>query len=366
MSRHPTRRELLAFGAATSVAAVMGPTRYAAAADFYAGKTFEIIVPFAPGGAADVTTRFIWPFLGKHLPGKPNFNVTNLGGGGSILGANQFEKIGKNDGLLVLSTTSSSAFPYMFKQQGVAYELGNKRIAYAIGIGPVVYAAPATGIEKPADLAKPKVPLIYGGIAATGSDLPVLLAFELLGLDVKAVLGFQGRGPIRLAFERGETNLDFQFTSVYLTQVRALVEAKKAVPLMTGGSSDAQGRFTGRDPVIGDLPSVYEVYKAIRGKEPSGPVWGAYQAAAALTFEFGVIGWMPSDTPQEAIDAFALATAAVNADPDFQSRGQQVTGGYKLQDGKTIEAKVKAALAASPEVATYLREFLTKKYGVKL
>jgi hypothetical protein len=230
----------------------------------------------------------------------------------------------------------------------------------------VVYAAPATGVTKPADLAKPKVPLIYGGIAATGSDLPVLLAFELLGLDVKAVLGFQGRGPIRLAFERGETNLDFQFTSVYLTQVRALVEAKKAVPLMTGGSTDAQGRFTGRDPVVGDLPSVYEVYRAIHGKEPSGPVWGAYQAAAALTFEFGVIGWMPAGTPQEAIDGFAAAAAAVNADPEFQARGKQVTGGYKLVDGKSIEAKVKAALAASPEVAAYLREFLTKKYGVKL
>ncbi len=366
MSRHPSRRDLLGYGAAASVAAALGPTRYAQAADFYAGKTIDVIVPFAPGGAADVTTRFIAPFLTKHLPGKPNFNVTNLGGGGSILGANQFEKTGKPDGLLILSTTSSSAFPYMFKQQGVAYDLSNKRVAYAIGIGPVVYAAPATGIEKPADLAKPKTPLIYGGIAATGSDLPVLLAFELLGLDVKSVLGFQGRGPIRLAFERGETNLDFQFTSVYLTQVRQLVEAKKAVPLMTGGASDAQGRFTARDPVVADLPSVYEVYKSIYNKEPSGPVWGAYQAAAALTFEFGVIGWMPAGTPQEAIDAFAAASVAVNADPEFQARGQQVTGGYKLQDGKAIDAKVKAALAASPEVASFLRDFLTKKYGVKL
>ena len=101
---------------------------------------------------------------------------------------------------------------------------------------------------------------------------------------MKSVLGFQGRGPIRLAFERGETNLDFQFTSVYLTQVKPLVESKKAVPLMTGGASDAQGRFTARDPVVGDLPSVYEVYKAIIGKEPAGPVWGAYESAAALTF----------------------------------------------------------------------------------
>ncbi len=366
MKQNPNRRDLLAYGAATSIAATMGPVRYARAADFYAGKTIDVIVPFAAGGAADVTTRFISPFLSKHIPGNPNFNITNLGGGGSILGANQFEKQGKADGMTILSTTSSSAFPYMLKQKGVDYNLANKRIAYALAIGPVVYAAPETGIQTPADLKKSKVPLVYGGIGATASDLPVLLAFELLGLDVKTVLGFQGRGPIRIAFERGETNFDFQFTSVYLTQVKALAEAKKAVPLFTGGSSDAKGKFTQRDPVVNDLPSTYEVYKTLYNKEPSGAVWGAYEASAALTFEYGVTGWMPEGTPQEAIDAFTLAAAKVNADADFVAKGKQVTGGYKLQDGKSIEAKVKGALASSPEVSQYLIKFLTEKYQVKL
>lgn len=366
MKQHPNRRDLLAYSAAASVAATLGPVRYAEAADYYAGKTIDVIVPFAAGGAADVTTRFVAPFLTKHIPGNPNFNITNLGGGGSILGANQFEKQGKNDGLTILSTTSSSAFPYILKQKGVDYNLGNKRVAYAIAIGPVVYASPDTGIQTVADLRKPKTGLVYGGIGATASDLPVLLAFELLGLDVKTVLGFQGRGPIRLAFERGETNFDFQFTSVYLTQVKALAEAKKAVPLFTGGSSDANGNFTQRDPVVKDLPSTYEVYKTLNNKEPSGAVWGAYQMASALTFEYGVTGWMPADTPQAALDAFSVAAAKVNSDPEFISKGEKVTGGYKLQDGKAIEKNVKGALGASPEVVQYLTKFLTEKYNVKL
>lgn len=365
MTRQPSRRDLLAYAAAT-VAATIGPARYARAADFYAGKTIDVIVPFAAGGAGDVTTRFVAPFLTKHIPGNPNFNITTMPGGGSILGANQFEKQGKKDGLLILSTTSSTAFPFMFKQQGVDYNLANKRVGYSIAIGPVVYASPATGIEKPADLLKPKAPLVYGGIGATGSDLPVLLAFELLGLEVKTVLGFTGRGPVRLAFERGETNFDFQFTSVYLTQVRDLVTAKKAVPLFTGGASDDKGRFTQRDPVVKDLPSVYEVYKELHKKEPSGAVWGAFEATSALTFEAGVTGWMPEGTPQEAIDAFAIAAAKVNADPDFQEKGKKVTGGYPLQAGKAVEPGLKKALSPSADVTNYLRDLLTKKYNVKL
>jgi hypothetical protein len=366
MNRYPSRRDVLAYGAMTTAAAAMGPARLARAADFYAGKTIEVIVPFAPGGAGEVTTRFVTPFLSKHIPGNPTINVTTVPGGGSILGANQFEKQGKGDGLLILSTTSSTAFPFMFRQQGVDYNLANKAVGYTIAIGPVVYASPETGVASPADLLKPKTPLVYGGIAATGSDLPVLLSFELLELPVRTVLGFPGRGPIRLAFERGETNFDFQFTSVYLTQVRTTVENKKAIPLYTGGSTDEKGNFTARDPVVKDLPSAYEVYKLLHKKEPSGMVWDAYQAAAALTFEYGITGWMPAGTPQEALDAFAIGCERANADPDFQQKGKQVTGGYPLQAGKKVEPIIKKALSPAPEVATYLRELLTKKYNVRL
>jgi hypothetical protein len=148
--------------------------------------------------------------------------------------------------------------------------------------------------------------------------------------------------------------------------VRALVDAKKAVPLFTGGASDSKGNFTQRDPVVKDLPSVYEVYKELHKKEPSGAVWGAFESASALTFEAGVTGWMPEGTPQEAIDAFAIAADKINADPEFKEKGLKVTGGYPLQAGKTAEPGIKKALAPSAEVVSYLRDLLTKKYNVKL
>lgn len=179
---------------------------------YYQGKTIEIIVPFDTGGATDVGARFIAPFMQKHIPGNPRIIIRNMAGGASILGANYFEQQGGDDGELILTTTSSTAFPYMLGQQGVDYDLATKRVAMALAFGPVMYASPDTGIESTADLLTPDLPLVYGGIGATASDLLALLAFEVLDLDINAVLGFSGRGPIRLAFERGETNLDFQFT----------------------------------------------------------------------------------------------------------------------------------------------------------
>jgi tripartite-type tricarboxylate transporter receptor subunit TctC len=355
----------IAASAALAITAVT-PASPASADDFYAGRTIEIIVPFAEGGVTDVTARFLQSFLAKHIPGNPEITIRNLGGGGSILGANHFEENAEPNGEMILFTTSSSAFPYLLQQEGVEYDLSNKRVGYTIAIGPIVYASTETGVESVADLANPAQPLVYGGIGATASDMPVILAFEALGVDVQTVLGFQGRGPIRLAFERGETNLDFQFTAVYLTQVQPAVEEGRAVALMTGGSSDADGNFTARDPVISDLPSVYEAYVEIHGSEPGGPAWDAYQAAAALTFEYGLTAWMHEDTPQEALEALAAAADAINADPDFQQRGQEVTGGYQLQRGLDVEDNIKRALNLDPDVEEWLRTLLIEKYNVPL
>ena len=186
--------------------------------DYFAGKSIDVIVPFGQGGATFVSAKFLEPYFEKHLPGNPKINVIDRPGGGSILGANWFEQNAKSDGTTILFTTSSTANPFVLGQQGVEYRLSDYRVAYSHPFGAVAYVSPSTGIEKAEDIKNSDTPLLYGGIAAAASDLPALLSFEVLGLDVRSVLGFSGRGPVRLAFEQGEMNIDYQFSPVYLTQ----------------------------------------------------------------------------------------------------------------------------------------------------
>jgi len=168
-----------------------------AADPHYKGKEIEVVVPFAPGGAAEVGARFLQPFLEKHIPGNPRVIVNPRPGGASILGANWFAQNAKPDGTTILHTTSSTAHPYMLEYPQVKYDLTKMRVGYSLSFGPVMYISPKTGVKTAADLKNAKG-LIYGGIGAAASDLPTLLSFEVLKLDVKAVLGFTGRGPIRL------------------------------------------------------------------------------------------------------------------------------------------------------------------------
>ena len=350
---------------ATALAAALLAAGPATAQDgHFAGKTIDVIVPFGKGGATFVSAKFLEPYFEKHLPGNPKMDVIDRPGGGSILGANWFEKNAKSDGTTILFTTSSTANPFVLGQKGVAYRLAEYRVAYSHPFSSVAYVSPSTKVTRAAGIKKPAGALIYGGIAAAASDLPALLSFEVLDLDVKAVLGFNGRGPIRLAFERGEVNLDYQFTPVYLTQVVPSIKEGRAVPLWTGGSIQG-GVLKGRDSLAPDLPSVWEVYREINGKDPSGIEWEAFQGVASVTYAYGLTGYMHPDTPQQVLDIFAKAVAAINSDPAFQAESKKVTNGARLNAGPDTEAAIRAALSPRKEVRDYLRNLLGKKYGVK-
>ena len=361
-------RGRLVLGAAGALAAALAmiPAAGGAQAQYsFAGKQIEIVVPFAPGGATAVTARFLAPHLEKHLPGKPRVAVVTKPGGGSILGANWVEQNAKPDGLIFLFTTSSTANPFVLGQKGVQYDLLKKRIGFSQSFGPVAYVAPNIGVKTAKDLLKPSKPLAYGGIGAAASDLPVILSFEVLKLNPKVALGFTGRGPIRIAFERGDTNFDFQFTPVYLTQVVPAVQAGKAIPIYTGGSADEKGHFTKRDLVWPNLPSLYEAHQAMYGKAPSGVTWDAYEKAATLTFQYGLTAYMHGDTPQPILDAYNKAVDAMNADPAFQAEAKKVTGGYPLIRGDVAEPHLRAALKAGGAAHDYTKNLLATKYKVR-
>src|SRR5258708_13006515 len=57
-------------------------------ADFYRGKTIELLIGGAPGGGYDLAGRTVANHLGRHIPGNPGFVVRNLPGATSLLMTN--------------------------------------------------------------------------------------------------------------------------------------------------------------------------------------------------------------------------------------------------------------------------------------
>ena len=71
------------------------------AADYYAGKTFRIIVPFGPGGGYDLHARIMAQRLGTYLPGQPTVVVENMPGAGGLVAARYMAHRAGPDGLTI-------------------------------------------------------------------------------------------------------------------------------------------------------------------------------------------------------------------------------------------------------------------------
>ena len=332
---------------------------------YYAGKTVELVVPSAVGGATDILNRFLAPFLERHIPGAPTVQIRNMPGGGSILGTNWFAVNAKQDGTTVLASTVSSKVAYMLQNPAARYDFRKMRLVAINGSGGVFYATPRTGVRAASDLPKASG-LTFGSNVPPGATVPALLAFELLGLSPRVIFGFESRGPIRLAFERGELTLDFQATFVYNSQVLPQVHERKTVGLMTLGFINEKGEMI-RDPAVPDLPTVYEVYQQIFGRRPDGLLrWKAYRALVAASWTYGRGLWVPESTPPEALRALHTAIDRMNRDREFQEQAKKLMEGYPLLRGDTVERQVHRALGVTLDVSKYVRDLMQEKYGVSI
>ena len=333
------------------------------AAPYYEGKTIEVIIPFGVAGGSDIWIRTIAPYLEKNIAGNPKFTFRNIAGGRAIPGMMEFAHNAKPDGLMVLVSSATNYFPVLLGDKAAKYDFREWKPLLVNPVGGVMYASPASGVKRIEDLPKAKN-LIYGGISAIGLDMIPLISFELLQLDARGVLGFKGRGDARIAFERGETNIDYQTTPAYNATVVPLIKESKAIPLMSFGQLDEKGNII-RDPAVPDLPTVPEVYEKLKGKKPSGKFWDTYKIFMPSAFAVQKILWVKADAPAGALQAFYAAADRLDKDKEFHAKTEKILGGYPLLRGDRLEKTIQQAFQIDAETQRFVKEWVGKKYRVK-
>lgn len=327
-------------------------------------SSVQLVVPFAPGGGTDTWARFLTPYLQQIVEGTPKVSVLNVEGGEGITGANQFVQNGGTDGKQLLVTSGSVYIPALLNRKEVRYDFTKLIPLMVNGTGGAVYVSPSTGIKKASGLAGYKKTLVYGGISATGNDLVTLLAMDVLGIPIKATFGFEGRGPARLALERGEITLDYQTTSAYISQVEPMVEKGKATPLFSFGVPES-GKIV-RDPALPDLPTLEEVYQNINGKAPSGTAYESYRAFLTAGYFYQKGLFANAGTPDSIVQAFRDAATKLSKDKNFLAKSKVALGGYPLISGEAAQGDLAKAFAIKDDVRQYTLDLLKNKYDVTI
>ena len=355
-----TRRAVMGLIAAAGIAAP------AAAEVDFSGKTIEWVIPFSETGGSAKWANFFGPLLSEALPGQPTVVVKFMPGAGSTKGANWFQGQEHEDGTLLFGSSGSTQFPYLLGDPRVRYEYNDWTPVMASGTGGVacLNAEDGAKFDGSANALK-DTDFIYGSQGATRLDLVPLLAWKMLGMNVEPVFGIKGRGDGRLMFERGEANIDYQTSSGYLKGSTDLVDAGKAVPMMTWGALDADGNIV-RDPTFPDIPTFKEVCEATDGCETSGEAWDAWKAFFVAGFPVQKLAFLPAGTPQDVIDTYTKAFQDVVARADFAEISSKRVGKYPVFTGEGAQAALGTATQVPDAAKTYVTDWLQDAYGVSL
>ncbi|QDA36183.1 tricarboxylate transporter (plasmid) [Paracoccus liaowanqingii] len=349
----------LAFGALLISQPLTGTAQEA-----FSPSQVTITVPFAEGGGSDTLVRMITPYLQKTLPGNPAMVVQNQPGGGGLPGTNTFFRSAQNDGSELLAMSSSVFMATLLRDRQVRFEVDKFTPVYLSPLGAVIYVADETGAMTGNGIEGISVPLVYGAASPTSADVLTILALDLLGLDVNPVFGTQ-RGAARIAFERGEFNVDHQSAAAYSSNVLPLIEAGEAIPLMSFGFADATGEI-GRDPAFPEVPTFFELYEQTHGKPLDGPARTAWVALFNASISTGKALVLPQDTPAEVASAYVAALEKIFADPDFITHAKAEIGDYPQSTGEAALAQYSSATTLDEEAFAWLADWYQTKLGVAL
>lgn len=329
----------------------------------FSGETLEFLIPLASGGGTDTWARFIGTELTNYVPGRPGFAPVNEPGGEGISGTNKFARAAKTDGTEILVGTASTVVPWVLGRSAVKYSFEDLKPVVVNGTGGVIYARTEAGVKSVSDLINRDKPLEFGGISATGLDITTLVAFDLLEADVTSTFGFEGRGPVNLALQRGEIDLDYQTTSAYRSAVEGIAKEGKATVLMSFGQLNESGEVI-RDPNFPDVPTVPEAYEQMHGKKPTGDKFEAYKTLLGLTYTYQKGLWVPRETSDKAVTLLRESSEKLGTDQEFQDKAAKVLGGYPLVADAGMADRVRDAYTVSSSVRSYVKELLGSKYDI--
>jgi tripartite-type tricarboxylate transporter receptor subunit TctC len=290
-------------------------------------RPIRFIVPFAPGGATDITTRVIAPPLSERLG--QQVVVDNRPGAGSIIGTQILARSSPDGHTIMLAEIAFGANPALHSK--LPYDTRKDfSPVILVGLMPTILVVPPTlPVKSVADLislAKAK----SGGLnyASSGVGSANFLAAELfkskIGADIVHV-PFQGGGQAIAGIISGQTQMLFTTMPPSLPQVRA----GKLRALTIAHSK--------RSPLLPDVPTTAE----------SG------LPAFEVSLWVGVLA--PGGTPKTVIARLNRDIQSVLDVPDVRERignlGAEIVGGAPEALQKYIDGELKRwAATIKPEM----------------
>jgi tripartite-type tricarboxylate transporter receptor subunit TctC len=277
---------------AALVAATVLALTSAASAQSYPTQPIKLVVPFAPGGGADILARVLGDPLSKRL-GVP-IVIENKPGAGATLGADIVAKSAP-DGYTILLTTPGPQItnPYLMPKLPYDPDKDLLPVVMLVKAVNVLVVTPSLPVKSVAELiayakANPgKLNFSSSGVGAS-SHLSGELFKMMAGIDIVHV-PYRGSGPSIQDILAGNIQMSIDTVSTMLPHIQS------------GGMRGLAVATIEKNPTLPDLPTIAE---SLPGFDGSGI---NYICA-------------PAGTPQAIVDRLNKEFNAALTDPDVAKR----------------------------------------------
>jgi tripartite-type tricarboxylate transporter receptor subunit TctC len=177
----------------------------ARAADYYSGKSIEMLIGAPAGGGYDIYARALARHLGRHIPGQPTIVPKNMPGAGSARAAAYISAIAPKDGTAIAAVTPGAVMaPILDEKSEALFDPTKVLFLGTANNGTRICLSRAGSQIKTFDDALMHK-AAFGGISTNESTREYgYMHKKTSGARYDVVSGYGGTAEIALALERGE------------------------------------------------------------------------------------------------------------------------------------------------------------------
>jgi len=311
-------------------------------ADFYHGKTINLIIGTSTGNDYDFRARLLARHMGRHIPGEPMIIAQNMPGVGGVKAANYLASIAPHDGTALHMIMSNMMSSEAIGAQGVQFDtrkffwIGNTTSTPNVMVS--WHTSGITSIEQVKNHE-----LIVGAPGGTAGVVYATVMNKLLGTKLKIVTGYPGGNEVNLALERGEidgraSNSWASWKSTHPDWVRD----KKIIVLVQVGLK--------RAPDLADVPLLLE----LAGNDTDRQVLTFLSADTAISRSLVVA----PDTPPERVAALRHAFDATMKDPEFLAEAEKAKMEMEPMSGEEAQKIADSIVNTPPPIVARAKTLL--------
>ncbi|HEY3642524.1 MAG TPA: hypothetical protein VGL31_15630 [Xanthobacteraceae bacterium] len=305
-------------------------------ADFYSGKTVQLVIGYAPGGGYDVYARALARHMGRHIPGNPSIVVQNMPGAGSIKAANYLYNIAPKDGT-AFGGFSRGAFldPLLGRGEGVQYVAAKYGWLGSISneVGVCAFRS-ESGIATWQDMQSKSYVIGSTGAGADSDVFPTVLR-KMFGLPMKVVTGYHSAADVVLAITRKEVDgrCGWSWSSMMAWNKNLYQSKAINVALQLANQKLAE---------LPDTPSIMDVARDAEQKSALKLIVSRQMMARPYV--------APPGIPPERLNALRSAFDATMTDPAFLADAQRQDLEVRPISGREADALINEIYASPPAV----------------